>query len=70
MITIGTKVRATEKFRDRIRPGDTGTYTSGADYLPGWDAGRFDVTLDNPRTKQLVSSHWTYGEMCEFWEEM
>lgn len=50
--------------------GDTGVYTFGADYVPGWDAGQFTVTLDNPRTNHRCSNHWTYQELSDYWKKV
>lgn len=66
---IGTKVVAKGDFGS-VRAGDTGVYTFGADYVPGWDAGRFDVTLDAPRSRMIVQSHWTLSELLSYWTEV
>jgi hypothetical protein len=48
--------------------GDKGTLVFGADYVPGWDAGRWTVELDDPGDRRhTAASYWTESEMRESW---
>lgn len=51
--------------------GTLGTYQGGADYVPGWDAGKFEVLLDHPNEYgHKYALHWTYDEVCRYWQKV
>lgn len=67
---VGSRVRCL-KAHSGIEVGDLGTFTFGADYVPGWDAGRFTVEVDkfpaeSPYGHRAIS-YWTEAEMAESW---
>lgn len=68
---VGSRVRC-RKAHMGIEVGDLGTFTFGADYVPGWDAGRFTVEPDlfpgNSPYGHLAVNYWTAVEMSESWE--
>ena len=65
------KVKAIEGWNfHQLEIGDTGTYSSGSEYVPGLDASQYVVTLDNPRGKWSAIPYWTYDEMCKTWEKV
>jgi hypothetical protein len=67
------RVRCTREHMG-VSVGDLGTVTEAADYLPGWDAGRFTVQPDTFPEKSLYGhravSYWTRQEMLESWEKV
>ena len=67
---VGTPVRLKKAFMwSDEEVGDTGTFTGGADYLPGLDAGQWTVALDKPNCYGHRSKpHWTLDELNEYWE--
>ena len=65
---VGDKVVCIKStFGTQLQPGDTGVISRMEDYVPGWDAGQFNVKLDKPRTRFQQSCHWKYQEMAEYW---
>jgi hypothetical protein len=56
----------------RVNQGDTGTLVFGADYVPGWDGGRWTVEPDKyPEASpfgHLSVSYWTEQEMLLTWK--
>jgi hypothetical protein len=71
---VGTRLRAKRDLLTGVTEGDLGTFVFGADYVPGWDAGRWEVRLDKPATRHgtrlAVSTHWTLAELLNAWEEV
>jgi hypothetical protein len=71
-VLIGARMRCVSDMGTGVKEGTLGTFTRGEDYVPGWDAGIFEVTLDEPvrefGREMKVQAHWTLDEMLTHWE--